>query len=306
MLNKLEKAAILCLAVGFLAGCSSFLWGFLAHQGAVGNVRKGNTESGYWGPVESSVDWCEENYVAHPQVAEWHNTVSSFLIALAGLAVIVAGIQVGAEKRYLISGFWLMVTGLGSVGFHGALTRGLQALDEVPMLWTATTGAYCCLEHHTPKPKYGKLLPFLSVVFLSVLTLLNVSFHGTVAVAVFHLSFAPIEVFFAVQSIRLYAYTIKNPTTKRAMIQAFFSYAAAMLTWSLDNHFCLYLQNLPFGLPNPQLHAWGWHGCVAFATYSLNVALIEERMRVVLKEPVQLTLWLGFIPILSRNEKKRS
>ncbi|KAI8393790.1 uncharacterized protein BYT42DRAFT_18851 [Radiomyces spectabilis] len=31
---------------------------------------------GYWGPITSSVDWCEKNYTHWYYVAEWWNTLS--------------------------------------------------------------------------------------------------------------------------------------------------------------------------------------------------------------------------------------
>jgi hypothetical protein len=44
--------------------------------------------AGHWGERTSNLDWCEENYVVTPYVAEWWNTVSNagyVVLALYGL-----------------------------------------------------------------------------------------------------------------------------------------------------------------------------------------------------------------------------
>jgi|AntRauMFilla1563_2_1112583.scaffolds.fasta_scaffold323578_1 hypothetical protein len=41
---------------------------------------------GYWGPITSNYDWCEENYVWTQYIAEFFNTLSSIPVALAGVS----------------------------------------------------------------------------------------------------------------------------------------------------------------------------------------------------------------------------
>ena len=40
----------------------------------------------------------------------------------------------------------------------------------------------------------------------------------------------------------------------------FVSFLSAVISWIVDIVACRELQALPFGLPYPQLHAFGWHG----------------------------------------------
>ena len=50
-----------------------------------------NNRVGYWGPVTSSIDWCERNYVVSYFVGEWWSTLSNGIaiaLALWGACVI--------------------------------------------------------------------------------------------------------------------------------------------------------------------------------------------------------------------------
>eukprot|EP00953_Heterococcus_sp_UTEX-ZZ885_P040268 20595-Heterococcus_DN1.PRE.1 len=93
-------------------------------NGALLPLRKGF--SGYWGDISSSVDWCEENYMHSHYVAETWNTVTSFIIAVAGLVAAHSARACGAEFRYELLGYLLCIVGLGSIAFHAALQHWMQ------------------------------------------------------------------------------------------------------------------------------------------------------------------------------------
>lgn len=82
----------------------------------------------------SSVDWCEPNYVWSPYVAEWWNTISSFILLFQGFVLS----YYGKDDQALVFGRWFIVIGIGSIIFHGMLSTFGQFVDECAiscLLW---------------------------------------------------------------------------------------------------------------------------------------------------------------------------
>lgn len=77
----------------------------------------------FWGPVTSSIDWCEKNYVYSSYIAEFYNTISTIpTITLAIVGLIIALSQ-GFEKRFTVLHLSNMILAMGSILFHGTLQR---------------------------------------------------------------------------------------------------------------------------------------------------------------------------------------
>ena len=79
--------------------------------------------------------------------------------------------------------------------------------------------------------------------------------------------------FFTTYFRKLYLPSNHEPKVSRETKDLFFlsvlyvaAIASAFIFWMIDQHGCVLLYNLPFGLPNPQLHAW-WHFLTAFNTH---------------------------------------
>eukprot|EP00397_Hematodinium_sp_SG-2012_P034919 GEMP01037500.1.p1 GENE.GEMP01037500.1~~GEMP01037500.1.p1 ORF type:complete len:259 (+),score=42.44 GEMP01037500.1:173-949(+) len=91
----------------------------------------------YWGPVTSSIDFCEPNYVWTPYVAEFWNSLTSLFIAYVGVvAYLMAPEYMFTTHSLFLRACYgsLVVIGLGSAAFHGTLLREYQAWDEIPMM----------------------------------------------------------------------------------------------------------------------------------------------------------------------------
>jgi hypothetical protein len=115
-----------------------------------GNVPVGN--EGWWGPMTSSVDWCELNYMVTVFVAEWWNTLSSLAMIAVGLAGFVLHRNV-LERRFLFAYLMVSTLGAGSVLFHATLHHWGQMLDELPMLYAAAATTFILLENKA-SPQY--------------------------------------------------------------------------------------------------------------------------------------------------------
>lgn len=80
----------------------------------------------------ATVDWCEENYVVTPYVAEFWNTTSSMWMCVLGAW---GAARLASRRRFLTLFSGLALVGIGSAAFHGTLLRPAQALDELPMVF---------------------------------------------------------------------------------------------------------------------------------------------------------------------------
>eukprot|EP01135_Chromosphaera_perkinsii_P005036 Nk52_evm13s311 gene=Nk52_evmTU13s311 len=91
----------------------------------------------FWGEPTSNVNWCEHDYAVSGFVAEFWNTITSFMFAFMGFL----GMSLISDGHSITkwSFFWLCSIGFGSAAFHGTLQYSAQLLDEVPMIWGS-----CC------------------------------------------------------------------------------------------------------------------------------------------------------------------
>ena len=92
---------------------------------------------GYWGPVTSSIDWCERNYVVSFFVGEWWSTLSNSLAIVLALWGMCVALRHGCELRFVATYANIALVGIGSVAFHGTLTHIGQQGDETPMIFSA-------------------------------------------------------------------------------------------------------------------------------------------------------------------------
>lgn len=81
---------------------------------------------------------------------------------------------------------------------------------------------------------------------------------------------------------------------------------AGTTLWLTDQHVCSVLHNLPWGIPNPQLHAW-WHVLTGLSHhYGIQFA-VGTRIRFTTRR-LPTTVWTmgGMVPVTTpSNAKKR-
>jgi dihydroceramidase len=88
--------------------------------------------------ITSNMNWCEEDWVVSPYVAEWFNTLSSIPVAMFGLHGLIHVLRHGLGSLNASLHFLCLVIGIGSVWFHSQLSSTGQAADELPMLWCSS------------------------------------------------------------------------------------------------------------------------------------------------------------------------
>ncbi|KAJ3076787.1 Alkaline ceramidase 3 [Podochytrium sp. JEL0797] len=140
-----------------------------------GLLPSGN--EGYWGPVTSSLDWCESNYVVSAYVAEFWNTVSCIFYVVAMINGMRYLNQIGITKwRGYLAFISTGVIGVGSALFHGTMWYSAQMMDELPMVFGVCMQLYCVLLVFPSSSKhatvYALVLLFVATA-ISLLYLLN-------------------------------------------------------------------------------------------------------------------------------------
>eukprot|EP01084_Bolivina_argentea_P311176 538604_1 len=98
--------------------------------------------AGYWSPITSNYDWCENNYQVTYYIAEFFNTLSGIPLLMAGLYGLINCYRYNYQYKFYWNYITLMIVGIGTIAFHATLSREGQILDEVPMLWASLSCLY--------------------------------------------------------------------------------------------------------------------------------------------------------------------
>ncbi|EDQ87747.1 uncharacterized protein MONBRDRAFT_37733 [Monosiga brevicollis MX1] len=260
----------------------------------------------YWGPVTSTIDWCEENYVVSPYIAEFWNTVSNLWIMVPSLLGAWHVLQLGLEKRYLFAFLSLAMVGLGSWLFHMTLRWENQLLDELPMVYSASVMIFGIVDYrwsHPDKRAYliGALAFYAFAVTVVYLYNKEAMFHET--------AYGLMVVYLVVLGYS------RQKSSECADHKYMFWFAVvlmggAYILWNIDNAVCPDLKHLRlqagFFSPLFQLHAW-WHFGVGLASY-LHVLLSAScRLDHLGYEPSFVySPWLLFMPTFSTRRVKKA
>lgn len=88
------------------------------------------TDGGYWAPITSTLDWCEENYYLSPYVAEIINTFTNLLFVWLAFKGIRNCIKEGHDTIFLITFLGYLVVGTGSAAFHCTLKCEFERAEQ--------------------------------------------------------------------------------------------------------------------------------------------------------------------------------
>jgi len=221
-----------------------------------------------WAPHSSPVDWCEDNYMFSPHIAEFVNTVSN-IIFLVMPPLLMRLFQPYSAKCgpgiHLIWGL-LIVVGASSAYFHATLSLVGQLLDELAILWVIMAGfAMWYPQSALPPglknaPDGRKKFSYLIIGFAFVSTFLGVL---QPAVNAFCLMLLSIPAFcLMVQQLKLEDDCRVVSLGKRSIV----IWIMAVTCWVNDRLFCDVWVSVGF----PYLHG-AWHILIFLASYTAVV-----------------------------------
>ncbi|XP_021719773.1 alkaline ceramidase-like [Chenopodium quinoa] len=246
----------------------------------------------FWGPVTSSIDWCEKNYVCSSYIAEFYNTISNVPAIILAVIGLVIALSQGFEKRFTVLHLSNMTLAMGSILFHGTLQRVQQQSDETPMVWEMLLYIYIL---YSPDWHYRSTMPTFLFLYGVIFAIVHSVFH-------FKISF---KVHYAVLCLlcipRMYKYYIhtEDPAAKRLANLYVITLFLASLCWVCDRVFCEHISAWPI---NPQGHAL-WHIFMGFNSYFANAFLMFCRAQQRGWGP-KIVHFLGLVPYVKIEKPK--
>ncbi|KAL0403618.1 UNVERIFIED_CONTAM: Alkaline ceramidase [Sesamum radiatum] len=226
----------------------------------------GDRASSFWGPVTSTHEWCESNYVYSSYIAEFFNTISmipGILLALVGL---VNSLRQHFEKRFCVLHISNMILAIGSMLYHATLQRLQQQGDETPMVWEMLLYIYIL---YSPDWHYQSTMP-------TFLFLYGAAFAVAHSQLRFNIGFKVHYVLLCLLCIpRMYKYYIltEDISAKRAAKLYVVTLLLGTVCWLADRQLCKDISRWFF---NPQGHAL-WHILMGFNSYFANTFLMYCR-----------------------------
>ncbi|KAJ3147820.1 Alkaline ceramidase 3 [Geranomyces variabilis] len=267
-------------------------------------------QDGYWGPVTSSIDWCEENYIVSRVVAEFWNSLSNagfFVLPFIGLFFC---IRTKPELRFYLSHLALMVVGFGSFCFHSTLKHEAQLLDELPMTVATCLYTWIYLDMFRAKSSQANMaiLALVGVLTSAAYLLLKEP-------VVFQVLFGTLlvtQLSLGLRNVRRITRT--HPSESRDFwtmaVLSVSSIVLAFVLWNIDQAQCGALQTTRNSIGYPfrvglELHAW-WHALSAYSAHTAIVGSEYSRALIRGNGDVRLRWIVGFIPVVDLKRADKS
>ncbi|KAJ5380289.1 uncharacterized protein N7496_002717 [Penicillium cataractarum] len=132
-------------------------------------------KAGFWSPVTSTLNWCEEDYYATVYSAEIVNTLTNLLFMWLGIKGIISCRRNGHDQIFTVAFLGYLVVGTGSFLFHSTLKckYPMQLVDELSMIYTTCLMAYASFSYSRPS---GVRL-VLAISLLSLAVFITLYYH---------------------------------------------------------------------------------------------------------------------------------
>lgn len=222
--------------------------------------------SSFWGPVTSTHEWCEPNYVHSSYIAEFYNTISNFPAIILALAGLVNALRQRFEKRFSILHISNMVLAIGSMLYHATLQRMQQQGDETPMVWEMLLYIYIL---YSPDWHYRSTMPTFMFLYAVVFAVA----HSLVRFGIgFWVHYALLCLLCIPRMYKYYIYT-EDKSAKQLAKLYLGTLTVGSLCWVFDRLLC---RKVSHWYINPQGHAL-WHVMMGFNSYFANEFLMYCR-----------------------------
>ncbi|GAA0162901.1 hydrolase [Lithospermum erythrorhizon] len=249
--------------------------------------------SSFWGPVTSSTECCEKNYVHSAYVAELYNTISNIPCILLALFGLINCLWQRIEKRFSVLFISNMILAIGSMLYHATLQHVFQQSDETPLVWEMLLYIYIL---YSPDWHYRSTIPTFVFLYGAVFGI----FHFLLQLGI------GFKVHFVILCLlcvpRMYKYYIYSDDVKAKWLAKLYTVTLIVgsLCWLCDRLFCKAISDWPI---NPQGHAL-WHLLMGFNSYFANTFLMFCRAQQRGWTP-KTVYFMRFLPYV-RIEKPKS
>lgn len=138
-------------------------------------------QDGFWSPVTSTLNWCEEDYYATIYSAEIINTLTNLLFIYLAFKGINNCLRNDHDSIFLVTFLGYFVVGTGSFLFHSTLKYPMQLVDELSMIYTT-----CLMFYATFSYGQSRLYAQLLGVFLLALSAFITGYYHYLQDPAFH------------------------------------------------------------------------------------------------------------------------
>ncbi|KAF1826244.1 alkaline phytoceramidase [Dissoconium aciculare CBS 342.82] len=280
-------------------------------------------EDGYWAPITSTLDWCEENYYATHYSAEIVNTLTNLLVVYLSCKGMYNCYKYGHELIFLVTFAGFLVVGSGSFAFHATLKYPMQLVDELSMIYTTCLMLWATFEHGR-----SRLFGVLWGLFVASLAISITLYYHYLQDPTFHQNaYALLTAIVLIRAmvmqelyLRPYFQPRREKRDKEILIRMWVLVAWGLTVflggfaiWNLDNIYCSKLRRwrydigLPWGLVL-EGHGW-WHIGTGLGAYSYIVWGIWLRHCLNGKQDEYELIWPSIftsVPRLVRVEKVKT
>ncbi|KAG7876272.1 hypothetical protein KL938_004663 [Ogataea parapolymorpha] len=228
---------------------------------------------GFWGPVTATIDWCEENYIFTPYIAEVVNSFTNFIFVALAMGHLWSTFKNNFGSLYVFISIGFASVGIGSFLFHMTLRYEYQLMDELPMVYVTALPFGYIFSWNQPRPiQYAWIVGTFAATALFTYIYIYVQRDPA-----FHQAFYAILNFGVIyKTIRTIHLKVTDPNARKTMykmlVLAVSLFVFGFFIWNLDFLLCPNLIDwrrnilgIPLGVVT-EGHGW-WHIFTGLGVY---------------------------------------